>query len=124
MIATVVQESTAPAKFLSRDEILAKASATHPPIPVDVPEWGGQVYVRRMSVGDVANYHQRIQAADSAKVNAVALSLAVCDENGKQLCSEADLSWIDDLPSSAFQKIMTEFFAANRIGGLGVKSTK
>ena len=123
-MTTNERTTEAPAKFLTREEILAKAIATHPPIPVDVPEWGGQVYVRRLSVGDVANYHQRIQAADAAKVNAVALSLAVCDEQGKQLCSEADLAWIDDLPSSAFQKIMTEFFAANRIGGLGVRSTK
>lgn len=93
---------------LSKDDILgAKDNAL---VPVHVPEWGGQVFVRPMSGSDRDHWEQRFQedgprlATDPKdNVRASLLALCVVDSEGNRLfTSEED---VDALGKKALRPI-------------------
>lgn len=108
-------------KVLSAEDIVAKATPKHPPLLVQVPEWGGSVYVRRLSVGDLGKYFARINELNGHpdKIRVAALSSAICDENGNRLFTESDASALVDLDAAGYDRVMLAFTTENRMNTRG-----
>ena len=73
--------------MLTRDAIMA---AKPPLLPLDVPEWNGQVMVRKLTPLALAE----LQAAKSDRYPVVAIRLCLTDLDGKPLFTAADDDWL------------------------------
>lgn len=95
---------------------------------VDVPEWGGAIYVRVMSGTERDHYQSRRLTIvgnsqrfnlENATVELVALT--ACDAKGKRLFSEADVAELGKKSSAALQRIAA---VAQRLNGLAPDSVE
>lgn len=79
--------------ILTKDQILAARDEVVVTVPV--PEWGGDVCIRAMSVGERDRYENEfIRNKDRGVENfrTKFLAACLCDENGKRLFTEADVA--------------------------------
>lgn len=109
---------------ITRDQILALAAApaTH---AVDIPELGGQVWIRPLTVGQVLEL-SRAGATTDAEALPRMIVMVVCDETGARLFTDADLPALADLPVALAGRIMAAIqrfgamdAAAGKAGGAG-----
>lgn len=112
-------------KSLSRDEIL---QADDLPIEVvDVPEWKGTVHLRALSGTERDEFEQLCQDRKSAKhfdIRGVKIRLVVlslCDEAGKCLFGESDISKLQAKSAAAIDIL---FDIAQRLSGLKDEDVK
>jgi len=105
---------------LTRDEIL-KADDIEIE-EVEVPEWGGSVYVRGLTAEQRDQYEQSLivrkgKKSDINLVNARArlVALTVVDENGDSLFTLADAEALGQKSAAALQRV---FEVAQRLSGL------
>lgn len=104
---------------LSRDAILGAPDLKT--IPVDVPEWGGRVYVRSLSGREREQIEYRqVQDRESndPKRNFRGLILAYClaDAAGKPLFTPADAEMLGAKAAKPVEKV---FEAAIKLNGFG-----
>ena len=104
---------------LTRDQILALATA---PIvhAVDIPELGGQVWIRPLTVAQVMEL-SRAGATTDAEALPRMIVWMVCDEAGARLFTDADLPALGDLPVSLAGRIMQ---AIQKIGAMDADTGK
>lgn len=107
-------------KLLSRDEILAADDL--PRELVDVPEWGGAVYVRTLTgeerdAFEAATVQSRGKRVDLnlRNIRARLVALAVVDEDGRRLFTDGDVA---ALGKKSAQALNTLFGVAQRLSGL------
>jgi hypothetical protein len=108
---------------LTKEQILAANDAA--PVPVEVPEWGGTVYVRPMSAGErdrwegelIERTEKRKESIVKATENmrAVFLAKCLCDESGALLFGPED---IEALAGRSYRAVDRAFEAAQSINGL------
>lgn len=96
---------------LTREQILA-SRADRKPVPLDVPEWGGEVYVRVMTVRDQAAI---AEGKTPAEVPLLVLLHCLVDENGERILRDEDL---EALASEDFPIIMRVFAFVAKLNGL------
>lgn len=79
---------------------------------VEVPEWGGSVYVKGMTGTERDAYEASImeQRGKSSKVNlenfrAKLIAFSVCDKDGKLLFSQKDIAEIGKKSAAALQRV-------------------
>ena len=112
------------AAALTRTAVLDAADT--PIMPLDVPEWGGRLYLRTMTGTERDAWETELvqaaagtdQAARIPNLRRVALSLLVrtmCDHNGRCLFSEADIPEINKKSASVIDKV---FEVAQHLNGL------
>lgn len=108
-------------KFLTRDQILAIQDIEIE--EVQVPEWGGSVYVRGLSGAErdlfeksIVTQRGKATAVDMANIRAKLAALSVCDAEGKRLFTERDAKALGEKSASALQRI---FEVARRLSGIG-----
>lgn len=89
---------------------------------VDVPEWGGQVYVRGMSGSErdafeasVVDLRGSTQKVNMQNIRARLVSLTACDQEGNRLFSDSDIIELGKKSAIALQRI---FDVAQRLSGL------
>lgn len=89
---------------------------------VDVPEWGGQVYVRGMSGSErdafeasVVDLRGSAQKVNMQNIRARLVSLTACDQEGNRLFSDSDIIELGKKSAIALQRI---FDVAQRLSGL------
>lgn len=89
---------------------------------VDVPEWGGSVWVRGMNGAERDKFESSIvemrgkkSVTDLANVRAKLASLTICDEAGKRLFTQADITALSEKSASALQRV---FEVAQRLSGI------
>jgi hypothetical protein len=106
--------------ILKRDDIL-KAPDQVVEV-VAVPEWGGEVCVRSLSAAErdrleasMVKVRGKERSVNLENVRAKMLSMAVCDEDGKRLFSEADVRELGGKNAAAVQRV---FVVAQRLAGL------
>lgn len=98
---------------LTRESILGTKPA---PKPLEIPEWGGTIYIRKLSVAAI-----KALKDDSENVSAVRwLILCVVDENGNPLFTDADADQLES--SSSYEVCMKVIKAAMEYNGLSTKS--
>lgn len=107
-------------KQLSRDEIL---QANDRPIEkVEVPEWGGHVFVQSMSGNDRDKMELRLTQMKGndpserfSNLRALVVSLCVVDNNGKHLFSEKDVDELGKKSATALDRVFQKSSAISRI---------
>ena len=93
------------AKALSREAILASLKDIRS-TPLEVPELGGTIHLRPLTLGAMSILSQETDENDRSR-NAVALMIeCVCDESGARLFKAEDREYILDMPGSAVTRIV------------------
>ncbi len=105
-----------PKKFLSAGDVRGLAKKSHPPIEVEVPEWGGSVMVRKLSVADLDRYYAAVKDVNTERSRATVLAQALCDASGNRLFGDNDAGNLVDLDAAGAERVVDAFFAANGIG--------
>lgn len=107
-------------KILTRDAILQAQDL--PRELVEVPQWGGSVYVRALTGAERDTFETSIveQRGKSTKMNlknirAKLVALSVVDEEGNRIFSDADASALGKKSAAALDKV---FEVAQRLSGL------
>jgi hypothetical protein len=103
--------------MLGKDQIVK--AQDRPLQAVDVPEWGGQVNVRALSVRDMERLYTGKRG--DAEASAVVAMLAICDDQGARVFDDADLALLMDRHAGAVQRIAG---VALGLSGLGVKAVE
>lgn len=100
---------------LSRDDILGKLKLAVE--EVQVPEWGGSVFVREMS-GEERDAWEAIAFAEgnkAANVRATLAATCICDADGKRLLSDADVSALGKTSAAALDRVFDAALRINRL---------
>lgn len=111
-------------KLLSREDILQASDL--PMERVEVPEWGGYVYVRTLTGAERDEYESGMlivrgtgrgakAQVNMANARARLCALALCDKQGGRLFSEQDVRALGQKSASALDRI---YEVAMRLSGL------
>lgn len=101
--------------LLDRKAILA--APDNKPTRVDVPEWGGHVFVRAMSVAEAGSLGQD-KGADMASRLAVR---CICDESGARLLSDGDVAPLGEKSAAAMNRVLQ---VINEVNGFAEKAVQ
>ncbi len=112
--------------ILKRDDIL-QANDIEKEL-VEVPEWGGSVFVRGMTGAERDKFESSIieqrgkdQRVNMANVRAKLAFMTICDENGNRLFDEKDVQSLSQKSAAALQRV---FIVAQRLSGIGEEDIK
>lgn len=101
--------------WLSKADLLAIDDRR--PVRVEVPEWGGHVYVRPLSGtqrGELEAWESENKGSIGIDGKLVALSL--CDESGASLdFTEEDVDRLNDKSTVALQRVLTAIASVSRV---------
>lgn len=100
---------------LTREQILA-ARRDRKPHRYEVPEWGGEVYIRVLSAED--QMHLADNEGDPARTPIRVLLYALVDDTGERLFTDADF---DELAGEDFPVVMRVFSEVAKLNGLSTK---
>ncbi len=108
---------------LTRDSILDAQDL--PSEAVDVPEWGGSVYVRVMTGVERDAFEASLMSAGGqtnvANVRARLAVLCVCDESGQRLFGDDDVEPLGRKSAAALDRIFTIAQRINHIGAQDIE---
>ena len=101
---------------LNREELLAGiASRAKDLTKLDIPEWGGEVFVRRMSSGDVDRTGLSSGTRDAGVIGKV-LVASIVDEDGAPLFQEGDLPALEQADIATVARVFAEVISINGLG--------
>jgi len=103
--------------ILNKDAILA--SNDLPKEEVQVDEWGGSVYVRTMTASERDRFETHFRPGQN--VRALLAVCTVCDENGKAIFDESDVTALGAKSAAALDKVFT---VAIRLNGIGKRDVE
>lgn len=94
--------------MLTRDQILAIPKPL--PVEVDVPEWGGSVFVRGLTgierdTWEVANARANREKARRVNIRAALLVYALCDKDGNSLFAPGQADALGSFPASILDRL-------------------
>lgn len=99
--------------ILNRDSILSADDL--PREEVQVPEWGGSVFVRTMNGSERDRFEHAWRENPGRDVRGRVAALTICDETGKPLFTEADVARLGTKSSAALNRILA---VSMRLSGL------
>lgn len=102
---------------LNRDEILRREDFKLE--PVDVPEWGGNVFVRTLR-GDERDKLDTSFSKNPVGYRAMFCGMCVCDEKGQRIFSDTDIHQLGQKSSIALDRIVTVGMRLNGLTGESV----
>lgn len=111
-------------KVLTIDDILRAKDITV--VPVDVPEWGGRVYVRSMSALQRERFNTEIRKLSAGKpaeftkeqTNGALVQFSLCDEYGVPLSTDpSHVAALMDKNSDAMQRVVDASAVLNNLSG-------
>ena len=116
--------------FLTRDEILKIDDLKRE--AVDIPEWGGSIYVRELTGAERSELFalwkqdesDEKQVQDSFAITVATVRLTACAEDGKPLFNADDILRIRNLNAKVLDKIYKEAAKINGFGADGIKEAK
>ncbi len=95
-------------RTLNADQIL-KAQDADAPIRVDVPEWGGVVYIKVMSGAERDRFEliaeEGIKSKAQANIRASLLAATLCDESGKRIFTNNMINQLGDKSSIVIDRL-------------------
>jgi len=108
-------------KILNAEDILAARKPA--PELVEVPEWGGSVYVKGTNGKEFSDLQSQIiqrkgntQSVNLENIQAKLCAVCLCDADGNRLFKQKDVEVLAELSSAALQRV---FKVAQRLSGLG-----
>lgn len=103
---------------LSKDQILAAASGFRRE-EVEVPEWGGSVWVREMAAAERDQWEGTMVSRQGAErfknLRALVVCLTVCDADGKRLFTDGEIEQVGKLPVSGIDRVFEAASKLNRL---------
>jgi hypothetical protein len=108
--------------FLNRDAILK--AEDYKIEEVEMPEWGGTVFVRSLTGAERDQYEASMATLDKKgnvrdihmeNIRARLVALTVCDETGQRLFGDTDVKALGEKNAAALERV---FQAAQRLSGL------
>lgn len=99
---------------LTREQILA-SRGDRKPVRLEVPEWGGSVYIRHLTVADQVMMSEATKPAD---MPVAVLIACLVDENEQPIFEQADAA---ELAKESFAVVLRVFSEAARLNGLTTK---
>jgi len=109
-------------RALDRTAILAVEDL--PRLAVEVPEWGGRVYVRMMSAGERDAWESSIVASPDKDVRARLAVAVLCDENGEALFSAADIPAVSKKSGRALDRVFAAATKHNKMSRADIDELK
>ena len=100
---------------LNREQFMAAARQFQPQ-PVEVPEIG-TIYLRPMSLDGLGSLRDAQANGQTAKVAAVMIIDAVCDESGKQLLTQDDEGLVRMWPMATVDRLVGIIQSASGLDG-------
>lgn len=101
---------------LSREGILAGIAARRQLVePIEVPEWGGAVFIRHLSAAELEETGFLDEGSNGAEMPVRILAACLADETGSPLFAQEDAKVLAD---AEFAVILRVFAEAARINGL------
>jgi len=92
---------------------------------VDVPEWGGTVFVRTLTGSERDAYELAVSEAQKTgrpvNIRAAIAVKACCDESGKRIFVDEDLDLLGGKSAAALDRV---FEVAARLSGISSKDVK
>jgi hypothetical protein len=98
---------------LDRASILA-ITPSLPREEVQVPEWGGTVFVKTMSGTERDRFETLLVENKRRNFRGTLAALTVCDEAGKRLFAESDAQALSEHAASALERIATVAIKLNK----------
>lgn len=98
---------------LTREQILATAVKRE---YVEVPEWGGGVYVMEMTGAQIDEWEQAISLTGRENARAVTLVRCVVDESGARLFQDGDAAELGTKSGLALSRLAEVFRVLNKLG--------
>jgi hypothetical protein len=110
---------------LTKDDILQARDLGNVE-PVEVPEWGGTVYVRTMTGIEQDTYDREMYFIDEEdtvvmkreNIREKLLVRTLCDENGNRIFSDGDVALLADKSAAAIRRLSE---VAQRLNGMDGK---
>lgn len=107
-------------KALSADDI--RAASDLEITRVEVPEWGGDVFLRRLTLDQVLKAQERTRKEkDGGQFGLAVLCMCLCGEDGKPLFGADDLDVLRGKSARAIERLTRE---ATRINGLDLEAAE
>ena len=104
---------------LTRDAILAAVDKTAREVtPFEVPEWGGTVYIRKLSVLDLKKTGFFDGSGDPNDIPVKVVAACLAAEDGSALFSTED---VEALAAGSFQIILRVFAECAKVNGLSAE---
>jgi len=101
--------------ILNKQEVLSKTPSLK---EVEIPEWGGSVYIRPITLAEQAKladlgvkFEKALVAAKMKGVMLPLIQWAVVDAHGDQFFNAADLDALMNLPASSVLRLQDEILA-------------
>lgn len=109
---------------LTREQILS--TNDRPTVAVDVPEWGGTVYVRTMSGSDRAQFETLCagQPLATGKIMEKLVTFTVCDENGERIFNDDDVEELSKKNAGVILRIFQKAAELNALRETDVENIK
>jgi len=107
--------------MLTRDSILAANDAAL--VAVEVPEWGGTVYVPVLSIEGVSSLQNGTKSAGDHTLAATVARITV-DSEGKRYFTDEDTPALAKKPARVILRIVSAFNRANGLDADAVEKTK
>ena len=107
--------------ILTKDAILAADDL--PKERVNVPEWGGDVYVRTMTGTDRDAFEASLIGKDGRleNVRARLVSLTICSESGDRLFTDDEIAARGSKSAKALDRL---FAVSQRLNGIGAEQVE
>jgi len=109
--------------FLSAQDILSCDDSMAQKI--NIPEWGGDVYIRTMSGSERDSWELHAEAqldkTNSVNVRAKLASLTLCDEKGKRLFSDNQLAALGKKSGKALDRVYSASLKLNKVTDADIK---
>jgi hypothetical protein len=114
--------------ILGKDAILSRAGTALPTHPVDVPEWGGTVYVRELTARERDDFESGCvvikgdkQTPNLRNYRGRLAALVIGNDKGGRLFEDDDADQLGELPAAALDKILD---VARKVNGMTREATE
>lgn len=100
--------------ILTKENIFASQDITTQLIPM--PEWGGEVRIKAMSIGDQIEFEKlNKKSKDTSNIVCNTLMFCCIDEDGERLFSEEDLKLLEHKSFRAIEKLFKACLELNAL---------
>jgi hypothetical protein len=99
--------------LLSKSQILA--ARDHQVEKVDVPEWGGFVFVRVMTAGERDQFERKFTQDRYGNIRAYVAAATVCDDEGNLLFEKADIDVLATKSGAAVDRLFDVALRINKL---------
>jgi len=101
---------------LTREQLLENIAARkRETVTMEVPEWGGEIHLRRLTAGDLkeTGFLDQAEDRDALQMFSKLLAATIADENGERLFSEDDVTAFVDADFVTIMKVFTKVAEVN-----------